>query len=1293
MKKPNHTDGKEKSVTAHAYVPGFPAIKARKIHAWAIHAWAKSENKARRLLPVLLRKLIHSTGHELRRVDFPGYDNAERQGWDGQLEADAATTPWIPKGKSGWEFSTSQGVSRKANDDYAARLRSVALAERREYTFVFVTPRNWRGKNDWAKSKNAAGEWKDVRAFDASDLEQWLEESIPTQMWLAEQLAMPISGFETLDQCWQRWEGASKPKMVPEIFEPSVTAYRDPFKNWLENASEKPFVVAADSRDEALAFLSCLFRDDRIAPRWKDLAIVFQSAETLRTLADSSSPFIPIVHTEEVERELTTVCPRFHCIVVRPRNAVDSKPDIALDLLEHKTFENALAAMGIRGDRVERLARESGRSPTILRRRLSRIDAVRKPQWAGDAEIARRLIPMILIGAWRVRFTADSTADCDTSDCEILSTLADRRYKLVEESVAYFLQFDDSPVWATGQYRGVVSKIDALFAVKKHVLAQDLTEFFWLAEYVLSESDPALELPEDQRWAAGLYGKVRAHSAALREGICETLVILSVHGNALFQERLGIDVEACVSGLIRKLLTPLSLDKLLSQNKDLPHYAEAAPEEFLMLLEDDLRQPHPVALGLLKPAESGPFGSPTRTRLLWALECLAWKHLGRASLILAQLSKTLINDNWLNKPISSLHAIYCSRLPQTAASLEERIRALQMLKERFPDIAWQICVDQISRIPGIGIYNYRPRWRSDASGAGLSVVSREFSIFRRHALNLVLTWPRYDQKKLSDLLERVTGLLDEDQTAVWDLIDAWTDSETDETAKACLREQIRQSVLTSDVNGITKDRGAMTYEKLQPCDLVIRYAWLFDKEWVDLPMENLQDTNFDYSKREEKVKKRRLTAMQEIWETHGFEGVTRLLSRGDGSHVAGRSLEPCIKGARARGELLQQSLSLTGDVERKINGFLEGFLLSCTDEVCATLLAAVADNVETDKIVRLFCCAPFRQGTWRLLEQYGKEIQDKYWREVPPLWGNYTETELTEIVDRLLEAKRPRAAFRTVHWHWGQVETVRLKRILFDVATLDDEPSNHYGLDHHNISRAFTSLNARSGISPNEMAQLEFIFLSDLEHTQYGIPNLDRIMAESPEFFLQVLSLAYRRNDGRQDPPDWPIREPEDRDELACKAFRLFDRIRYIPGTAPDGKVNPEALHRWMTEVRRLCAEHGRAEVGDKQIGQLLSKSPAEEDGGWPCLPVCKAMETIASRYIGEGFQIGVYNGRGVVSRAIDEGGDQERELAAKYRGWAKLRAFAYPYVSSILESIAASYDQYGKQEDNKRAVEKRLRN
>ena len=1274
--------GKEKTVAARAYVPGFLTIKARQIHDWA-----ESNHEARQLLAVLLRKLVHSTGHELRRVDFPGYDNAERKGWDGLVEADAAT-PWVPEGKSGWEFGTNQRPSRKAESDYRARVASVSPAERAECTFVFVTPRNWPGKTDWARSKHAADYWKSVRALDASDLEQWLEESIPAQMWLAEQLGIWDDQFETLDECWRRWEEASDPKMTPALFEPSIVAFRDTFKEWLEKPTQKPFVVAADSTDEALAFLSCLFREGDIDKLSEDLAAVFKSAETLRTLAASSSPFIPIVYTEEAERELAAVYRRLHCIIVRSRNGTDSKPDIALDLLRHDAFRKALADMGIEDDRVERLARESGRSPTILRRRLSKSEAIRTPEWSGDAESARSLIPMTLVGAWHPKSKAD---------CEVVSALADRPYQQIEESVTRLLPFDDCPVWSIGQFRGVASKIDALFAINKQVTEENLTEFFWLAEYALSESDPALDLPEDKRWAAGLYGKVRDHSTALREGICETLVILSVHGNNLFQSRLGIDVEGHVSSLIHRLLTPLTLDKLLSHDKDLPHYAEAAPDVFLGLIEEDLRQPQPVVLGLLKPVESGSLGWPTRTGLLWALECLAWKHLGRVSLILAQLSRTVINDNWTNKPITSLEAVYRSWMPQTAASLKERMQALETLTKRFPDIGWQICIAQLNTGPQAASPSYRPRWRSDASGFGGSVTLKEFNDFTRNALDLALAWPQHNQKTLYDLVEQLSGIPEKSQTMVWDLIDAWSDSEGDERVKAGFRERIRRFAFTRlgrtrDLNDATKDRARVAYEKLQPRDVVFRHGWLFAQHWIEASDVEIEEGNFDYDKHNERIRKLRMAAMEEIWKERGFEGMTALLSHSNAPDTVGGCLGLSITDANVRIDFLRHSLSMTGDLESKVEGCIQGFLASVDEEARSGILSIIAKGMDNHRIVRLFRCAPYRRDTWRLLDQYSKKVQDRYWQEVVPQWNRHSEEELIEIVDRLLEAKRPRAAFCTVQLDWRHVETSRLTRLLVAVATVGAEPIGHYQIDTYQISEALNSLNERTGVNPDEMGWLEFFFVEALERSKHGIPNLERQIAQSPTLFVQMVALVFKRRNDGQDPPEWRIEDPRRRADLASAGYCLLNRIGRIPGTAEDGKINAEALLNWITEVRRLCAEHGRIEIGDQMIGQLLSKASAEEDGRWPCLPVCEAMERIASQHIGIGFNVGVHRARGVTSRAIDEGGVQERELAAKYRGWAKQCAFDYPHVSSVLDSVAADYDWHAKREDTEVEIEKRLR-
>ncbi len=1270
----------EKEVAVRAFVPNFLTIKARQIEVWA-----NSRIDARALLPVLLRKLVHSTGNDLRQVDFPGYDNAQRKGSDGFVEAGAAT-PWVPEGRSYWEFGTDERPAGKAMGDYTARLKSVDPAERAGGTFVFVTPRNWHGKTAWEKQKNAAGDWKAVRAFDASDLEQWLEQSVPTQIWLAEQLDLPINGYETLEQAWHRWADAGEPHLTPEIFAPSITAYRGTFKAWLDKPSDRPFVVAADSRVEALAFLACLFDDEELC-RYKDLSAVFTSPAALRTLVASSVPFIPIIHSEEVERELVDAHRRLHCIVFRPRNAVDTEADIALDLLGYDVFEKALTAMGIGESEVDRLARESGQSPTILRRRLSRNAAIRTPEWAGNDNTAKTLVPMALIGAWHAEPEADR---------EIVSYVAERQYEVIEDDVARQLRFDDSPVWSAGRYRGVASKIDALFAIARMVTSAEIDRFFDAAEYVLSESDPALELPEENRWAAALYGKKRDHSGALREGICETLVILSVHGNNLFQGRLGINVESRVAVLIRKLLTPLTLENLLSHDQNLPRYAEAAPNEFLEIVEEDLRGDR-VVLGLLKPIDSSFFGaSPWRTGLLWALECLAWKprNLPRVAVILAQLSRPKIDDNWVNRPDNSLQATFRSWMPQTAASLEQRIKVLEILAKRFPDIGWEICIEQVKPDARIGDYSYRPRWRSDASGAGQVDTGNEMYDFARKALDILIAWPSHDEKTLGDLVESLHGITEEYQTKVWDLIDEWSRNAGD-AAKGALRERIRQFAFIrrgdhGKLGEATRDRAREAYDYLQPLDPVIRHAWLFADQWVEESVDEIEDQDYDYQKRYERIDRLRREAVIEIWTECGFEGVKELLADSGAAGTVGRYAASCTTGVETPVDFIQRCLSINGDLRSKAEWCLQGFLLAIEEDLLDVVLQAAAECLPAEERTRLFVCAPFQASTWRLLDSQSKDVRSGYWKDVFPSSGRHTCSELTELIDRLLEAKRPRAALHTAHMDFEDIETSRFKRLMREVATVTAEPADQFKLNRYYISEGLDSLDGRAGVTRDEMAQLEFLYIDALDRSRHGIPNLENQIARLPALFVQAVALTYRRSDDGEDPPEWTIENPEQRSAAASAAYRLLNQIKKIPGTDENGKIKAAELAAWLVKVRRLCRKYARADMGDQCLGQLFAKAPEGENGIWPCEAVCEAMEGIASQEIGRGFHTGVFNSRGAHWRG--EGGEQVRELVAKYRARAERLHFDYPYVGGVIEGIAASYEREAGWQDSEAKITKRLR-
>jgi hypothetical protein len=875
----------------------------------------------------------------------------------------------------------------------------------------------------------------------------------------------------------------------------------------------------------------------------------------------------------------------------------------------------------------------------------------------------------------------------------VLAALAGRPYAQVEEDMAGLRQVDDRPVWSIGQYHGVISKLDALFALSGHITRPDLGAFFKLAANVLAEEDPSLELPEDKRWAAGIYGKVRNHSGALRRGICETLVILSVHGEE-FRRRTGVDVQADVNLLIRGLLEPLTTAKLLSHERDLPRYAEAAPELFLSLIEGDLAGSEPELHGLLKPASSGIFSNCPRTGLLWALEGLAWKHLGRVNKILAKMSRIAIDDNWANKPIASLEAIYRSWMPQTAATLQERIKALELLTRDFPDIGWGLCLNQFDPSETAGHYSHKPEWRNDASGAGEPCARRERYAFCRKALDLAIAWPAHTASTLGDLVQRMEGIPDEDKIKVWDLIDAWAAGETKDKPKSALRETIRRYAFTRrgrrrGLSAPTAERARKASDALTPQDPVRRSAWLFAKDWIEESADETEDEDVDFMKREERIDAARRSAIAEIWATKGFEGIKALLPDSDTPFTIGRYAATVMTEVTAAVGVTLSCLALEGDLENKADRCLEGFLVALDQPVRAALLDALLTDADDGTAVRILRCAPFQHDTWALADSRGPGVADLYWAAVSPGWRGHTDEDRLELTDRLLAARRPRAAFFAVHHEWDKVETTRLRRLLQDVATVGDEGADRYRLDAHDLSTALSSLGGRPGVTEAEMAHLEFLYVSALDRTQHGIPNLERQISRSPSFFAQAVALTYKRNDDGEDPTAWRIDDRERRATVATATHRLLDSVRLTPGTQPDGTVGRDELLAWLTETRRLCAEYARPEIGDQCIGQLLARSKPGADGLWPSAAVCDAMEAIASPEIGIGFGMGLYNSRGATVRG--DGGDQERGLAAQYRTRAAEIAIEYPYVSGVLEDIARSYDRDAQWYDNQSALRRRL--
>lgn len=140
-----------------------------RITAARIAQWAKTK-KAQVSLPRLIRRLIHTAGRPTQ-ADFPAGESTGLPGWDGELVSEQGS-PWIPKGKSFWEFSCEAEVTKKANKDYEKRTKKTARKTRAKATLVVLSARRWTQKKSWLTRKRQAKKWTDVRAYDADDIEQ-----------------------------------------------------------------------------------------------------------------------------------------------------------------------------------------------------------------------------------------------------------------------------------------------------------------------------------------------------------------------------------------------------------------------------------------------------------------------------------------------------------------------------------------------------------------------------------------------------------------------------------------------------------------------------------------------------------------------------------------------------------------------------------------------------------------------------------------------------------------------------------------------------------------------------------------------------------------------------------------------------------------------------------------------------------------------------------------------------------------------------------------------------------------
>ena len=1245
------------------------------IDATDLNSWANRRDTQARL-PQLLRRLIHATVQRPQRIGFPAGESVQMGGWDGIVETIEGNA-FVPDGCSVWELGVNRNVKGKADDDYQKRCSDSLGLPPAETTFVFVTPRRWGGKDAWIREKNLEGIWAEVRAYDADDIEQWLELSPAVHTWLGRLLGKWSDDTQDLGSFWDEWVNATSPSLTPALHLAGREQNVVKVKDWL-NESPSKLTIQADSCEEVIAFFAAVIcelpEDERV--QYLSQCVLVKNESSWRYLAGVQDSLILI----PTFNQLKSIPQEHHVLFPVGREISPSKEALKLSRLSREGFRQGLGNMGFSGERAYALTKESKRSLLVLRRLLASNPEIHTPEWARP-ESARLLIPTLLAGAWN---------ETKEADREAIALLAHKAYEEVITEISPWLNTSDPPIQKIGDIWQLVSREVTWHFLSRFLVRDDLERFENVVCSILRIPDSRYELPPDQRFAASVYGKELPHSGFLRQGLAETLAILSTQGLPSETQDV-ITAQNRVNFIVHKLLSTdsdwqiwASLAHLLST------LAEAAPETFLEAVEQGIAGEFPTLLSIFQEST---WGDSPHTGLLWALEIFAWEptYLSRAALILAKLSRLDPGGKLLNRPFNTLCEIFLCWNPQTPANLQQRLRVIDTLLIHEPTIAWNLLCNLLPEISG-GISHpiHQPRWRDWNFNYTPKVTVSEYWQNIEALVERILSNAETSTEKWRDVIKRIdslpTNLLDLIIDALHKVVT--TGMQPVELAEiwGSLREIIHKHQEFPDAQWAmpkeTVDKLDLVHQKFAPQDLIYRYAWLFT-----FNPDFITSIHQDWEVNQDIVRKTQAETAREIYFLGGIAALLRVAGHVEEPRLLGSAIASIENIADSEVELLRETL---GRETAVLNDLAIGFVINRMKIAGWVWVEEIVRFGKTQQwssqqVVNYFWGLPFERRTWKLLDSFTEESKNLYWQTTAANWVHQDDCEIA--INKLLEVNRPYAALSlAASCSKANDEAVLIKpalliEILEKAASIDpykETPTPLTSMINYYIERIFYTLEKSELVKEHDIAKLEWMYLPVLTHGRRQPKILHKELAKDPLFFAEILKFIYKSEDDQE-----ISAEPDEMKATRFKlGYELLKSWHQIPGLTEEGIINSAQLRDWVLRAREACHENGRGKIGDQKIGTVLAYSPKALDGIWPDIAVREIIQEISSRDLELGVEIGVYNKRGVWSKSIDEGGIQERQLAETYQGYASAIVDSYPRTASMLRRIACGYESDAHRED-----------
>jgi hypothetical protein len=453
---------------------------------------------------------------------------------------------------------------------------------------------------------------------------------------------------------------------------------------------------------------------------------------------------------------------------------------------------------------------------------------------------------------------------------------------------------------------------------------------------------------------------------------------------------------------------------------------------------------------------------------------------------------------------------------------------------------------------------------------------------------------------------------------------------------------------------------------IQPSDSVRQVLWLFNDYFPKIGSLKGEDYTGEANRHRSEVLRVLLTE-------HGVSAVLDLARKAKLPYLVGIALGEAAPSLDVLEEAVSRTIAADSGVNVDFAIALSAVAHESHGPAWDSWVGRLATTLEPSAAANLFLRWSDSRKTWDFVGSLSPDIEKEYWNRKPAFRSSSHE-DLLFAFDKYAQVERFSAILNMISHDESLLSTPQCIQVLQGLVR--ELSKSVWKLQHvqYEVVHMIQALQQRDDVDLGDLAALEYQYLPVLEFQAEPIA-LNRLLGASPPFFISVICDAFSPASGESG------EITDERRRRARLAYQLLQSIKTVPTFSP-GTEDVRHLQSWISEVRALAKESDRSVITDQQIGQILAYAPPDtEDAAWPSKPIRDLIEELAAEQIETGIAISRFNQRGSFSKALYDGGKQERALADQYRNWADV-ARRWPRTSALLRQIAADWDSHAARAD-----------